>query len=175
MMSELWEAFWFFLPAGIANMSPVLASRLPLLKLWNTPLDLGLTYKGKRLTGDSKTWRGLLFGSAVAALVGLFQYRGIASSAESVAFIIVATGSMGFGALLGDAVESFFKRQRGKAPGESWFPFDQLDYIVGGVVFALFFVNLSLAQILQIVIIYFGLHLIFSYLGYLLKLKKRPL
>ena len=38
------------------------------------------------------------------------------------------------GALGGDALKSFFKRQVGIRPGGTWFPFDQIDYIIGGAI-----------------------------------------
>ena len=174
-MSELWEAFWFFLPAGIANMSPVLVSRFPLLRNWDTPLDLGKKYKGKRLLGDNKTWRGLVCGAIIASLVGLFQYRFIATNPEPLLFIILATGAMGLGALVGDAVESFFKRRRGIPSGEAWIPYDQIDYIIGGLVFVWAFVRLTLPEIAMIFIIYFCLHLITSYIGYLIGFKDKPI
>jgi CDP-2,3-bis-(O-geranylgeranyl)-sn-glycerol synthase len=171
----MWEAFWFFLPAGIANMSPVLANRLPILRSWKTPIDLGMSYRGKRLMGDNKTWRGLLFGTFTGAAIGLIQYRVISSSPESTAFIIAVTAALGFGALFGDGVMSIFKRQRGVAPGKSWFPFDQIDYIIGGLLFANLFIALTVADVLRITIIYFCLHLIFSYIGYFIGVKKTPL
>lgn len=174
-MSELWAAFWFFLPAGIANMSPVFTRRLPLLKHWNTPVDFGKSHKGKRLLGDNKSWRGIIMGAIVAGLVGLVQYRLITYSAESTDFIFVATAVMGLGALVGDSVASFFKRRAGVKPGDSWFPVDQLDYILGGLIFVSFFIYMSLADIARIIIIYFVLHLIVSYLGYKLGLKSKPI
>lgn len=174
-MSELWASLWFFLPAGIANMSPVLTRRLPILKHWNTPVDFGLTFKGKRLTGDNKSWRGVIMGGLIAGLLGLIQYRLITNIAETTGFIFMATAAMGFGALIGDAVASFFKRQAGVKPGDSWFPFDQLDYILGGIIFVSFFVALSLAEIARIILIYFVLHLVVSYIGFKLNLKSKPI
>lgn len=170
-----WEIFWFFLPAGLANMSPVIANRIPGLNQWKTPLDCGHKFRGKRLLGDNKTWRGLVFGTFAAAVFGLIQYRVIASSVESTVFIVGATGAMGFGALIGDAVESFFKRQKGVKSGDSWFPFDQIDYIIGGLLFVLPFVGLSLEIIIKTLALYFTLHLMVSYIGYRLGLKDKPI
>lgn len=174
-MSEFWEAFWFFLPAGIANMVPVLAGKIPGLSGWNTPIDLGKSWRGTRVFGNHKTWRGLVSGTIAGALIGLFQYRFIASSAETTPFIIAATAAMGLGALVGDAVESFFKRRRGVKPGQSWFPFDQTDYIIGGLVFVSPFIKLSIAEIIRVFLIYFVLHLGVSYVSYRAGLKKTPI
>lgn len=174
-MSEWWAAFWFFIPAGVANFAPLFAARLPLLKNWNTPMDFGRSYNGKRVFGDNKTWRGLVFGTFVAAVIGLLQYRVVTYSVESIWFIIGVTAAMGFGALFGDAVESMFKRQVGVKPGERWFPFDQIDYIIGGLLFAALFVDLSFGDVARIFILYFGLHLLFSYLAYMIGWKKSPI
>lgn len=174
-MSEWWAAFWFFLPAGIANAAPVFACRLPILKHWNTPIDFGKTWRGQPIFGTNKTWRGLVFGTLIAALVGLLQYRVITSSVESTSFILLSTAALGFGALAGDAIESFFKRQAGVKPGERWFPFDQIDYIIGGLLAVSFFVNLSVGDMLRIGLLYFGLHIVFSYIGFLIGLKKAPI
>lgn len=174
-MSEWWAAFWFFAPAGVANMVPVIACRIPGLKHWNTPLDFGKKFRGKPIFGTNKTWRGLVSGTIVAMLIGLIQYRVITSSVEETSFILLTTAFMGFGALAGDAIESFFKRQVGVQPGEKWFPFDQIDYIIGGLLCVVFFVDLSLAEVLRIGTLYFGLHIVFSYIGYLIGFKKSPI
>jgi len=174
-MSEWWAALWFFLPAGIANMAPVLVAKLPLSRNWNTPLDLGKLFRGKVICGKNKTWRGLTFGVLAAIITGIIQCRIITSSIESIWFIIAVSGLMGFGALVGDAVESIIKRQLNINPGETWFPFDQIDYIIGGLLFATIIVDLSLVDITRVFILYFGLHITVSYLGFLLGLKKKPI
>lgn len=174
-MSDLWEAFWFFLPAGIANIVPALVAKIPAFANWDTPIDFGKNWRGVRIFGENKTWRGLIFGTIAGALVGLFQYRFIASSAENTGFIIAATAAMGFGALAGDAIESFLKRRRGVKPGQSWFPFDQTDYIIGGLIFVSPFVRLSATQITQVFAIYFVLHVFVGYLSYLVGIKDKPI
>lgn len=171
-MSEWWAAFWFFIPAGVANFVPLFAARAPGLKNWHTPLDFGKTYKDQPIFGINKTWRGLISGAVVAAFIGFLQYRVVTFSAESIWFILLVTGAMGFGALVGDAVESFFKRQAGIKPGEKWFPFDQTDYIIGGLLFAWPFVSLTIADVLRIFVLYFGLHLLFSYIAFRIGWKK---
>jgi len=173
--SEWWEAFWFFLPAGIANMAPVFASKIPGLRDWQTPLDFAKSYKGKRIFGNNKTWRGLIFGVIAAIITSLLQYRFIANSTESTLFIITVAAAMGAGALLGDALESLLKRQLGIAAGESWLPFDQTDFIIGGLLLVYPLIHVPLRQVIVIFVIYFGLHLLASYIGYLLGLKKKPI
>jgi len=167
-------AFLFFLPAGISNMTPVFASRIPGLRNWQTPLDFGKTWRGHRIFGPNKTWRGLLSGIVMGTLTGLLLYGPFFSDDHEITFLLVCA-SMSAGALIGDAVESFFKRQRGVKSGDAWFPFDQTDYIIGGLLFTLPFGILPLWLIVWVFVIYFGLHLISSYIGYLLSLKDKPI
>lgn len=161
-------ALLFFLPAGTSNMTPIIASKLPRLRNWTTPIDMGKKFRGKRLFGKNKTWRGLASGVIAGTLVGVAIF-GLS------AFVIAISASMSAGALIGDAIESFFKRQRGIDSGNPWFPFDQTDYIVGGLLFTLPFGVLPLWLVAWVFIIYFGLHLLSSYIGYVLGLKDRPI
>lgn len=178
-MSQSLAALLLFLPAGIANMSPVFANKIPVLKDWKTPLDLGQSYQGKRLFGNNKTWRGLVFGVMVAGLAGYLEFQLLFKNAPPLSggavFYIIIAMLMGAGALLGDAVESFFKRQANVEPGHSWFPFDQLDYIIGGLLLSWPVMLWSFSQVISILVIYFGLHLAVSYLGFRLKLKDKPI
>lgn len=167
-------ALLFFLPAGISNMTPVFSSKIPGLRNWKTPLDLGKSYRGQRVLGPNKTWRGLASGVVMGTLVGAILSQTYFSDYNTVLFILLSA-SMSLGALVGDALESFFKRQRQIPSGQPWFPFDQTDYIIGGLVFALPFTILPLWVIGWVFCFYFGLHLISSYVGYRLGLKDLPI
>jgi CDP-2,3-bis-(O-geranylgeranyl)-sn-glycerol synthase len=174
-MDAIWWALWAFLPAGLANASPVVANRLPLLKDIKSPLDLGVTYKGRRLLGDNKTWRGLLFGVLIGGLTGylqlvLFDYGGLGPGG------FVGGALLGLGALLGDALESFLKRQMHIPAGQSWFPFDQLDYIGGGlIVIWLAGAALSLREVIMIFIVWFAVHVLTVYVFFLLNVRDEPI
>ena len=170
------EAFFFFLPAGLSNMAPVLINKVPVINRWNTPLDFGKSYKGERIFGQNKTWRGLVsgvvFAGIIASLVATFYYD---ASPDYFRHLVIRGMLMGFGALAGDAIESFFKRQSGIAAGSSWFPFDQTDYIVGGLVMSLFVSAWDTKLFLVVILEYFGLHLFTSYLAFKMKLKDKPI
>lgn len=158
-------------------MSPVLASRLPLLKKWDTPLDFGKKWHGKRLLGNNKTWRGVVFGSFMAGVTAAIEVTILLGKPSWAGLIIVAWGGLllGIGALTGDAVESFIKRRVGIEDGKSWFPFDQCDYIIGGLLFSYPLIRWPLSIALIVFGLYFGLHIIVSYIGYLLGLKAKPI
>ncbi len=184
-MNELLFALWFFLPAGLANAAPVLFNKIPVLQNFNAPLDGKRTFRGKRLFGENKRWRGLVGGTLVGGLIGLLQMFlawqwhwfnelvGLINYAS--VFSIVLGALLGAGALIGDAIESFFKRQCNVEPGRSWFPFDQIDYIIGGLLMSALVVRLPWSTYMLILFVWFGAHLLFSFIGYLLSLKDRPI
>lgn len=173
-MYTLVDACIGFLPAGIANMTPVLANKVPYLNRWNTPVDFGHSIKGKRIFGDHKTWRGIITGTVCGSVFGLLLYHFLKLSfvpSNHLLFVV----ALSFGALCGDTIKSFFKRRSKVEPGKSWFPFDQIDYIIGGLAFIAPFGLLTFANIIAIFTVYFGLHLSVSYIGYRLGLKKDPI
>lgn len=182
-MSDLLFAIWFFLPAGLANGAPVIANKIPYINKWETPLDIGKTWRDKRILGNNKTWRGLAVGSLTGGVTSIVTYLIYPEAINYVSLSILSPTldmffvgfSLGFGALFGDAVESFFKRRSGVKPGNTWFPFDQIDYIIGGLIFVSPFVILSWGMNLLILTTWFGMHLIFAYLFYLLGFKDKPI
>lgn len=184
MKFEVLYALWLFLPAGVANVTPILVSRLPLLKDWNYPFDCNRSFRGKRLFGANKTWRGVIIGALMATVTFLAQQQLAPHLGEFSAYLmpsgymdfpVILGVLLGFGALLGDAIASFFKRQRDIQPGTSWIPFDQLDYVIGSSLCAAPIVLLSFTMYVWVFILWFGAHLIFSYFGFLLGLKKTPI
>lgn len=184
-MQELIFALWFFLPAGLANAAPIFAASLPGLRRYNAPIDGGKTYHGQRILGSHKTWRGLIVGIVVATATLWLQQYALAHSAglhnfldqvDYAALPVLIVGPLfGIGALGGDALESFFKRQRKIAPGRGWFPFDQTDYIIGGALLTYPYVQLSIMQYVVLLLLWLLVHVIASYVGYLLHLKERPI
>jgi CDP-2,3-bis-(O-geranylgeranyl)-sn-glycerol synthase len=136
----LLQVLYFFLPAYLANMSPVL------VRGWFSalaiPIDGGKTLRGKRVLGEHKTWRGLLAGIVAGALVfELQRFAYQAGLARDLALIDYSAHPllpgllMGVGAGVGDAVKSFFKRRIDIEPGASWPVFDQLDFFLGAYLF----------------------------------------
>lgn len=174
MEHDYLAAILFFLPAGIANMTPVIASKTPLLKAWQTPMDLGISWHGKRLFGDNKTWRGLIAGTLMGGITAKAVAH-ILPAAAMTKYVFLTGCLLGLGALLGDAVESFIKRRLNIPSGHTWFPFDQTDYIIGGLVAVSPLVLLPWWAIATILVIYFGLHMLVVYIGYLWGVRDKPI
>lgn len=175
MIELIIKTFWLLLPAGIANMSPVLFKWIPFL---NYPVDLHIKFREKPLFGKNKTYRGFLFGIIMSIAIVYLQ-RFFYSQTKSITLInyseinIFLLGFLlGFGALFGDLIKSFFKRQAGINSGQSWFPFDQIDWIIGGLIFMSFYVVVSWKYVL-ISIIFFGLlHPVINLISYFLGIQK---
>jgi CDP-2,3-bis-(O-geranylgeranyl)-sn-glycerol synthase len=131
---------------------------------------------GKRIFGDHKTIRGFISGTfmgMVSASILYFFYPAFFVALPAKPLMLGFL--LGLGALTGDAVKSFFKRRIGTAPGEAWFPFDQIDYIVGAIVASFFYVRLSLYFYFLALIVFFLLHIIVTYIGYRVRLKAEPI
>jgi CDP-diglyceride synthetase len=184
-MKEVVFALWFFLPAGLANAAPIFVATMPGLRRWNAPIDLGRTFRGQRILGSHKTWRGLVTGMITATVVLALQQvlvrhaswaHSLTSQVDYASLPTLILGPLfGLGALGGDAIESFFKRQRRVRPGQGWFPFDQTDYIIGGAIASAPFVSLNLVQYLWLLLLWLLMHIVASYIGYLLGVKERPI
>lgn len=178
------SALWLMLPAYLSNMLPVVVGG-------GRPIDMGRNWRdGRRILGDGKTWRALLLAPLVAAcLTFLLQWlvdstawgreHGFPGWGAWPTWFVLAY-AMGLGALTGDALESFFKRRTGRDRGEKWFPFDQLDFILGSLLFAFLvgpahFLDLfTWPRLLVIVFLTPALHLLVNWIGYKLGLKSVP-
>lgn len=136
------KALYFALPIYVANMAPVLLAGIPFL---GQPIDGNKLWRGKPILGTHKTWRGLIGGILFALLIILLQsfvqdkyelFKWLSLIDYQASGIVLLGVLMGTGALIGDAVKSFFKRRLNRPSGSPWVPFDQLDFIIGGLLFA---------------------------------------
>lgn len=143
----LFQTLFFFLPAYIGNTSPVIFSKLKPFSNWNFPADFYKKYKGKRILGDHKTIRGYIVGIIFSATMGLLQFYLVKNNIWKYhhAIYLDPTKSLilslllGFGALFGDSLKSFFKRQVGIDPGKPWVPFDWIDFTIGAIILSFWY------------------------------------
>ncbi len=172
LLSALAAGIWLLLPAGAANMAPVLAARA--FPSWDLPVDFGWSPGGKRLFGAHKTWRGMAAGVIAGGLVFVLQQhvadlspaiQGLLADLDHGRLPLLFGAWLGLGALVGDLVKSFAKRRLGIAPGRSWFPFDQLDWLFGALAFASPFLRLSGGLMAAVLLLGLVLHLAIHALG----------
>jgi CDP-2,3-bis-(O-geranylgeranyl)-sn-glycerol synthase len=159
------QALTYIFPAYCANATPVLVGG-------GRRIDFGKNFiDGKRLFGNSKTFRGFFFGWLVGFSVGLlvcylFDYPPL--------FAVLTP----FGALLGDLVAAFIKRRLNILPGGMLPVIDQLDFVVGAIIFSIPLVLVNWQITWQIAVTTLLLtppiHLFTNFCAYKFKLKKHP-
>lgn len=173
------KCFYFMLPAYLANMAPVFAHKAWVLKFLDRPVDGGREWRGKPVFGEHKTWRGLAAGAIIGIGVAWLQYflysvpffKNISLLDYSGTNLWLFGFLLGFGALCGDLVKSFFKRRVGVASGSPWIPFDQIDFAAGALIFVSVIFVPSWIEILIIFLLTFFLHILANRLGFFLKIK----
>lgn len=157
------EALYFALPVYLANMSPVLFRKLNIL---NIPIN-------KKLFGSHKTYQGFLVGIIIAVLTVYIQYKlSLSINLINYSNYLLIGFLFGFGALIGDLIKSFFKRRLNIKPGQPWIPFDQLDFIIGGLLFISFIYIPPIKMIIFLLVITPIGHIIINYMGYCLGLRE---
>jgi CDP-2,3-bis-(O-geranylgeranyl)-sn-glycerol synthase len=158
----------YVVPMYIANAAPILIHG-------KKPLDFNLKYKGKRLLGDGKSILGFLAGIICGSLAGMalgFAIPEFVLLFGTSYFLLVFL--LAFGAMLGDIVESFVKRRLGKKRGERWLVFDQLDFIIGGLILSLLIRLPELWLVVILLVATIFIHIMTNMAAYKLGLKKVP-
>lgn len=158
------KALYFILPAYCANAIPVLFGG-------GLPMDFGRNFiDGKPLFGSHKTFRGFLSGLLIGTLIGIAQ--------SNLPFFQPLHLLVGFvlslGGLIGDLIHSFVKRRLSIPPGGSFPVADQLDFIVGALLFSLLISPPSMSVALVILVVTPPIHLLTNYVAYRLGIKKEP-
>jgi len=158
------EALKFIFPAYCANAIPVITGG-------GYPIDFGKKFfDGKPILGKNKTFQGFFSGLVVGTVAGLVE------SAFFPEYSIFFGLLLSLGALLGDLTGAFVKRRLGLAPGELLPVVDQVDFIVGAILFSFFFSlkNLFPELIIAVLIITPPMHLLTNFVAYKLGLKNNP-
>ncbi len=181
------DALWFILPAYVANSTPVNVSKIQFLERYGKPIDFGRSWRGARILGDGKTWRGLFSGILAGTVVGFlqseFQYRVILSLEsifrDQVIDLPRMSVGLGFmlslGAIIGDMTGSFVKRRMNIDPGDPAPLLDQLDFVFGAFFFSWLLTGLlNLEHFFIIVLITPAIHLLGNFIAFVWKLKREP-
>ena len=150
-MTLVLQLLWIALPliaSGLVHLAVMKLDLLPALR--RLPLDAGRTFRGRRLFGDNKTWRGAIvtIGSTTVAAWALAALGACCwplptlvpfAAAHPVAWGLL----LGTGYIVGELPNSFAKRQLGIAPGaaghglagRAFWVADQLDSLIGMLLF----------------------------------------
>jgi CDP-2,3-bis-(O-geranylgeranyl)-sn-glycerol synthase len=169
------HSLYYISPAYCANAFAVFGG--------GTPIDFGRSWKGKRILGDGKSWRGLFFGVLAGALFGLMWFylsqSGPLNGVYYNVFDFRITDPLfgfylGFGALFGDIIGSFLKRRLGIKRGQPLWGVYQLDLVFGALLFGGLFTPTFVIweEIVALIILTPTFHLIGNQIAYRTKRKK---
>lgn len=175
MLEIILESFYLMLPAYFANMAPVICRGI--FDRLAFPLDFNKKFLGKPILGKNKTFRGVMSGLIFAIVISFIQnvlynhelLKGI-SLLDYHQWLLIGL-LLGAGALVGDAVKSFIKRRIGIPPGNSLAIFDQIDFVLGAIIFISFIKKLNFNFIITIVIISYILNVLVNSISYYLKIR----
>lgn len=168
------KCFYLMLPAYFANMAPVMVRGI---NLFAFPVDFNKTINNNPVLGRNKTFRGIVFGTVFAVAIAYLQYRLYdAGFFRNISFFsyqnwLLFGFLMGFGALIGDLLKSFFKRRLGISPGDKFIPFDQTDFVVGALVFIMPVFDVTLSIFLTSLLLSFMLHILVNHASFYLKIR----
>ncbi|WP_255151162.1 CDP-2,3-bis-(O-geranylgeranyl)-sn-glycerol synthase [Halorarius halobius] len=173
-------ALWAMLPAYVPNNAAVLFGG-------GAPIDGGREWRGRRLLGDGKTWRGTAVGIAagVALAIVLDAVQPAVSGATGFdipGFPLAVGAALAAGAMLGDILASFLKRRTGRDRGAAFPGLDQLDFVVVSLLLVAlvaptWFRGVFLSEPLRLVVVLVAtplLHLVTNAGAYVLGLKDEP-
>ncbi len=147
------ETLFIFSPAIFGNMAPVFADHYNLLSSLAIPADFNKKLNGVRILGKNKTIRGFVFAVIIGFIVGIIQYLFSPGFFTNEAYSqlhtsLISASVISFGALLGDALGSFIKRQLHISPGQSLPVIDQVDYLIGSLFFVIIFFPLTIYHVI---------------------------
>jgi CDP-2,3-bis-(O-geranylgeranyl)-sn-glycerol synthase len=180
---------WYLLPAALGNHVASCGNRLwlPLsvkeaLARLARPVDSGALWRGKEIFGKHKTWRGIVMGVITgmitagiqSALFLNFAFFRVNTLVDYSRVNFALFGALlGAGALTGDLVKSFIKRRAGVASGKPWFPWDQLDWITGSMLFGCVLYVPPVSVVAVTVVLYTIVHLCSDRIVFLMGIKTR--
>lgn len=186
------SSLYFILPAYFANMCPVILKKLPSRpsasggrpSFSRDPPPAGNSFGqpiNAKLFGENKTYRGF-YTAYIGALIMLALQKYIGNNPAELIHTLLDYEKInifshaflfGIGAMTGDLVKSFFKRRLGIKEGAPFIPFDQIDFIIGALIF-LFLYNyiFSMAVIITLLLMTPLLHFLANIIAYKLGLKR---
>lgn len=175
---------FLFIPAMVPNSAAVYFGGGP-------KMDFGKKWRGKRIFGNGKTWKGFFGGALAGIVVGIIildvafvfdhkNFWGYGPLWGNLGIIIC----LAFGAVLGDLLGAFIKRRLGMKRGQKAPVLDQYDFVLGAfLVTSLFFPNWvyntyfagdHIFALIFLLIVMFGIHRLANIIAYKRGLKKEP-
>jgi len=188
-MTLVLQLLWLALPiiaAGLVHLAVMKLDLMPGLR--RKPIDGGLTFRGRRLFGDNKTWRGAVvtIGTTTVAAWGVAELSACCWPLPTLVPFAEQHPLwwgllLGTGYIVGELPNSFAKRQFGISPGAAgqgtagrvFWVVDQLDSLFGMLLFVAAVWQPSPGLLLTIVVIMLVAHPVSAWIMVLCGLKDR--
>ena len=188
-MKEFLVITYLFLPLLVGLALHGFCIKYDILPCLRRPIDRGRKFRGKRIFGDNKTYRGVVavsFGTAIGfGLQSLLLHR-IASIRSIELFDYAFFKSVGLGvavgvaAMLSELPNSFIKRRLDIAPGtaaKGWkavifYAYDQIDFAIGAWLALAVAVPVTIGRVSLSLALLLVAHQLMSSVGYALGMRK---
>lgn len=175
LLAVILHSLYYISPAYCSNAFAVFGG--------GTPVDFGKSWRGKRIFGDGKSWRGLVIGLIAGTIFGLVWFHlsqsGPLNAVYFNAFDFRITDPLfglylSVGAMVGDLANSFIKRRLGLRRGAPFWGFDQWNLVFGSLLIAYFFAPTFIIweEFVALLVLTFAIHLIGNQIAYHTKRKK---
>lgn len=175
------RAFVLFAPLIVAAALSGVVLRFDWWKALRAPVDMGLTFRHRRVFGDNKTVRGFVV--AIVGCVAAVEVEATLPIPPTLRLVdyaqahpILLGTAMGSGAMLGELPNSFVKRQLGIEPGKSarggkrvvFYVWDQLDLLTGAWPLVAVWVRPTWILVAASVVLAMALHPLVALIGFLI-------
>jgi hypothetical protein len=188
-MREFWVITYLFFPLLVGLSLHGFCIKYDILAFLCRPIDRGRRFRGKRIFGDNKTYRGLVvvsLGTAIGfGLQSLLLHR--MAPVRSIElfdyafFKSVALGlAVGLAAMLSELPNSFIKRRFDIAPGTAargwkavvFYVYDQIDFLLGAWLVLAIVVPVTVWRVSLSAGLLLVAHQIMSSVGYALGMRR---
>jgi CDP-2,3-bis-(O-geranylgeranyl)-sn-glycerol synthase len=160
-LNDFLNSLYFIVPAYIANATPTIFGG-------GNSIDLGKKFfDGERILGANKTIKGFLSGFIYGFLSAIILHV-IFNSYSLLICALIPCGS-----LCGDLLGAFMKRRLKFKPGFPLPLIDQLDFILGGLLFSYPFIRFNMEIFFIIILITPPIHLLTNMIAYFFKIKDK--
>ena len=184
LLKFIGHIYVLILPIIMGGVSNMIFMKLPVLKSWRYPMDARKSFRGKRIFGDNKTWKGFFGMIFFTALSGLLFWwlcnPFVIPGSQQISFDpfnFLRGAWIGFAYVLFELPNSFIKRRLNISSGKNGGPlqtfFDQSDSVFGIVLLYPLVYPLTLKEAFGILVILTTSHYLINILLFHLKLKNQ--
>ena len=188
MLEMTYQILYLGSPLLLVAVGSGLCVKFDWLRFLKRPLDFGRSFRGRRILGDHKSWRGFVL-NVVFCVFGTVIQKWLSHQGFIPAWLplldygkfgYLAGTLLGIGMTFGELPNSFLKRQLEISPGNKkkgptgiiFILLDQVDLTIGIWIFLSLLVRPGLTLVLWSFLLTFVLHMMISVVGYSLGMRK---